>query len=474
MNKTIKVLSLAAVLALTGCVNLAPQTELPEVQIAQAWPEGAAYKASEIKRGALPSWEEFFKDSRLRQVIELGLANNKDLRIAALNVEKARAMYGVQRSELLPTISAAGSGQHQRTPASVNPVSAGTSHQYTAQIAMAQYELDFFGRIRNLNEQALQSYLASEDARRSARNTLIAEIAMTWYQLGADEEQLKLQREVLASQEESFSLMEASYKLGALSQLDYEQAKSTVSAARASIASYVRAVEQDKNALNLLVGGEVAEDLLPKEMDVDSVSAVTVPEGLPSEVLLNRPDIAQAERGLISADAAIGAARAAFFPSVSINGGVGSGASQLSDLFDAGTGFWNFVPRLNIPIFTGGLNAANLEAAKAEQRIAVATYEKAIESAFREVADSLALEGTIEEELLSRAEYAASNEKTFRLTEAQYKYGAVSYTDVLNAQRSYVTAEQALLGTQLQRISSRVTLFKVLGAGAVDEREGGE
>lgn len=474
MKSMFKVLSLAAALSLAGCVNLAPQTMPPEVQIAQSWPEGDAYKASEMKRGALPSWDEFFKDSRLRQVIEKGLTNNKDLRIAALNVEKARAMYGVQRSQLLPSVSANGAGQHQRTPASINPMAAGTSHQYTAQIAMARYELDFFGRIRNLNEQALQSYLASEDARRSARNTLIAEIAMTWYQLGADKEQLKLQREVLASQEKSFSLMEASYNLGALSQLDYEQAKSTVSAARASIASYIRAVEQDKNALNLLVGSEIAEELLPTEMDLGSVAEVAVPDGLPSEVLLNRPDIAQAERGLAAADAGIGAARAAFFPSVAISGGAGSGASQLSDLFDAGTGLWNFVPQVSIPIFAGGLNVANLEAAKAEQKIAVARYEKAIEVAFREVADSLALEGTIEEELSARAEFAASNEKAFKLTESQYKFGAVSYTDVLNAQRAYVASEQALLGTQLQRISSRVTLFKVLGAGAVDELASGE
>lgn len=460
MTKILQILPLTAALALTGCVNLAPDYERPAAPVAQTWPQGEAYKQSELKREALPAWQDFIRDDRLKQVITLALENNRDLRVSALNVEKARAMYGVQRADLFPTVAAAAENALTHTSASGS-----TSHSYSANLAMASYELDFFGRVRNLTEQALQSYLQSEDAQRTAQGSLIAQVTIGWLQLGADQMQLKLQQETLKSQEESFRLVEESYKYGAASQLDFEQARTTVAAARAAIASYVRAVAQDRNALALLVGAELDEKLLPDALALNATLPASLPDGVPSEVLLNRPDIMSAERGMISANANIGAARAAFFPSVSLTGSVGSGSTHLSDLFTAGTGFWKFAPSVSIPIFTGGANLANLRAAEASQKIAAATYEKSIQSAFKEVADALATEGTVERELNARREYAEAADRAYALSNSRYKHGAASYSDVLQQQRAKVAADQALITAQLSRASSLVTLYKVLGGG---------
>lgn len=469
-TKMLRILPLVAVMALSGCVNLAPDHQRPEAPVDAAWPQDEAYAGANLRQQALPVWQEFFTDERLRQVIELALKENRDLRVTALNVEKARAMYGVQRSELFPTVAAAASNAGKHTPASVQGRST-TTHTYTAQLAMASYEIDFFGRVRNLNEQALQAYLASDDARRSMQSTLIAQVAMGWLTLGADQAQLELQKETLKSQEESFKLIEDSYRLGAASQLDYEQARTTVAAARAQIASYIRAVAQDKNALNLLCGGTVPENLLPTNLATGVTQTAVLPEGLPSEVLLNRPDIMASERQLRSAEANIGVARAAFFPSVSLTAGAGSMGMHMSDLFDAHTGFWSFTPSINLPIFTGGRNLANLEAAKVGQKIAVANYEKAIQGAFREVADALATEGTMDRELNARREYADAATKAYELANASYKAGAVAYNDVLTSQRAMVGARQALIGAELGKTASAVTLYKVLGGGTNDAIE---
>ena len=273
MKKLLPILPLAAAMILSGCVNLAPDYERPAAPVADQWPMGESYKTSEMKRESLPEWQDFIRDERLHKVIELALANNRDLRISALNVEKARALYGVQRAELFPTVAARASNTASDVRGGMS-----TTHSYTAQLAMSSYELDFFGRVRNLTEQALQSYLQSEDAQRTAQGSLIAEVAMAWLTLSADRAQLTLQEETLKSQEESFRLVEESYKYGAASQLDYEQARTTVAAARAQIASYVRAVAQARNALELLVGAKVDEALLPETLVLDSTLPASMPE----------------------------------------------------------------------------------------------------------------------------------------------------------------------------------------------------
>ena len=287
---------------------------------------------------------------------------------------------------------------------------------------------------------------------------------MAWHRLGADREQLKLQRSLLQSQEESFKLMQASYNLGAISQLDLEQARTTVEAARAAIVSYVRAVAQDKNALDLLCGTTVDEGLLPEGLPLNAMVS-SLPVGLPGEVLLKRPDIMAAERGLRAADANIGAARAAFFPRVTLMGGVGTAGLHLDDLFDAHSGMWTFTPSISLPIFNGGLNRSNLEVAQANQKIAVATYEQSIQTAFKEVSDALAVTGTVDKELAARQAYTAAADNTYRLSDASYKAGAVSYSDLLVAQRAMVAAHQTLINTQLSKISGEITLYKALGGG---------
>ncbi|MDO5530467.1 efflux transporter outer membrane subunit [Sutterella sp.] len=460
MKKFLPVLPLVAALALTGCVNLAPDYERPAAPVAEQWPMGESYQAGEIKRQALPKWEEFVLDERLKQVIRLALENNRDLRITALNVEVARAAYGVQRADLMPTVAAAA-----QNAVSHYESTSRTSHAYSASLAMSSYEIDFFGRVRNLTEQALQAYLQSEDAQRTAQGSLIAEVINAWLTLGADRAQLELQKETLASQEESFRLVEESYKYGAASQLELEQSRQTTAAARAAIASYIRAVAQDQNALELLAGTKIDESLLPTTLTLSATLPAYLPEGLPSEVLLNRPDIMSAERGMIAANAYIGVARAAFFPSISLTGSLGSQSTSLSDLFGNGSGFWAFTPSVSLPLFTGGANLANLQSAAAQERIAAATYEQTIQSAFREVADALATEGTIERELKARTEYADAASKAFELSSSRYKHGAAAYTEVLDAQRTKVSAQQALITTQLSRAASFVTLYKVLGGG---------
>ena len=483
MNKTIKMLPLVAVMLLSGCVNLAPDAQEPLAPVEAAWPTGEAYGWMDVRKDALPSWKEFFQDERLRSVIAMALENNRDLRIAALKVDKARAQYGIQRSQLLPTVGANFDEKVTRNQTGGNDV---TNHSYDASIGLVSYELDFFGHVRNMNEQALQSYLATDDARASFENTLISEVTMLWLTAATDNVQLALQREILKTQEESFRMIEESYRLGAASRFDLEQARTTVSAARAGITKYVRAVAMDRNALDLLCGAKVADSLIPTDLPAVLTQKVFLPEGLPGDVILNRPDIRMAERGLEAAAANIGVARAAFLPRVTITGaagtssGIGTDGSDghlsdghLSDLFDPMTGYWAFTPKVSLPIFTGGRNLANLEAAKVGERIAVAEYEKAIQKAFREVADALASEGTVERELKALTDLAEAAGKAYELADLSYKAGAVSYNDLLISQRAMVDARQGMIAAQRARVASAVTLYKVLGGGsaAVDKTE---
>ncbi len=466
MTKSFLLIPALMAFGLTGCVNLAPDNGTPASPTPQQWPQGEAYAPLPAQADLLPQWRAVFTDAKLQKVIELALANNRDLRTAALNVEKARAAYGVTRSAEFPSINATGSNAAAHTAGTVNQTGVGrTGHNYTAQLAMAAFELDFFSRVRNMSEAALQSYLATEDAQRSSQSAIIAQTAMAWHQLGADREQLALQRRLLKSQEESYKLIQSSFEIGAASKLDLEQARTTMEAARANIVSYIRAVAQDKNALDLLCGSTVGEELLPEGLPSQAMAS-TVPVGLPGEVLLKRPDILAAERALRAADANIGVARAAFFPRVTLVAGAGSAGLHLSDLFDAHSGMWSFTPSISLPIFNGGLNKANLEVAKVEQRIAVADYEKAIQVAFKEVSNSLAQVGTADRELEARQAYTDAADQAYQLSDISYKAGAVSYSDVLVAQRAMVQAHQVLINTRLSKVSGLITLYQALGGGS--------
>lgn len=462
MNPSFRLGLLLPALLLAGCVNLAPNYQQPDAPIPQQWPTTATQSATT----ELSGWQQFFLDERLKKVIAQSLSNNRDLRVAALNVEKARATYRVQRAEQLPTLTAGVSGTHSRTPASVNGTdSASTSHQYSAEVGLSSYELDLFGRIRNLSEAALEDYLALEETQRSTQISLVAEVANAWLTLAADRDLLTLAEETLASQQATYELQQRSHALGNTSGLALAQAQSTVESAKVDVAAYKSQVQQDINALNLLAGSAVDESLLPSGLTEDSAELVQIPAGLPSSLLQRRPDVLAAEHTLKSANADIGAARAAFYPTISLTGSAGSSSLALSDLFKGGSGAWSFVPSISVPIFDGGANQANLDSAKSERDIQLATYEKTLQTAFSEVADVLAERSTLSDRLDAQQALVKATAKSYELADALYRNGASSYLDALDSQRELYSARQSLISLQLTEQSNRINLYKVLGGG---------
>lgn len=475
MHKSFRLLPLVTVLALSGCMSLAPDYERPEAPVAQVWPQDEASRNAELLVNGLAQWSDFFTDARLHQLISLGLENNRSLRSAVFNVERARALYNVSRSELLPSVAAVADETAKRTPESVSTTGRQvTSHTYSASLAMTSYELDLFGRVRSSNEMALQSYFQTQAAQRTAQMTVVTEIASTWLSLGAAKAQLKLAADTLTSQQESLKLIEHSYEYGASSQLDVQRAKQTVATAQNAHAAALRSVAQMRNALTMLVGAPVPENLEPNGIELNVTTKVSAVSNVPSEVLLNRPDIAAAEAVLKSANANIGVARANFFPRIALTGSIGTISPEFSNLFDGGTRFWNWAPSVSLPIFTGGANISNLRAAQAQQKAAVAEYEYAIQTAFREVADALAVEGTVADQLKASEDMAAVTAESYRLAQERYQSGADSYLSVLDSQRSNFSAQQSLITAQLARATSYVTLYKVMGGGSQLNEEKGD
>ncbi|HRJ25600.1 MAG TPA: efflux transporter outer membrane subunit, partial [Thauera sp.] len=450
-----------------GACSMMPAYERPVAPVPASLPQ-TQQSAGPVSAQAVDSaaWADYFADERLRGVIALALDNNRDLRIAALNIERARAQYGIQRADLLPSIAVSGGQSAQRVPGDLNMSGEpAISRQYSANLGFASYELDFFGRVRSLEEQALQVYLGTEEARRSAQVSLVAEVANAWLRLAADRERLALARSTLETRQQSVTLVRRSLELGAVSALDLNQAETLLQTARADAARYAALVAQDENALALLVGAAVPAGLQPPALD-DSVAAVPVlPADLSSEVLVRRPDVAQAERALMAANASIGAARAAFFPRITLTASAGTASSTLDGLFDAGSGAWSFVPQIRIPIFEAGRLQASLDVAEIQRDINVAQYEKAIQSAFREVADALAERATLAEQLAARQALVQATQRSFELSEARYKGGVDSYLNLLDAQRSLYGAQLELIGTRLSDAVNRVALYKALGGG---------
>jgi outer membrane protein, multidrug efflux system len=467
MKRLFRLTPVLAAALLAACANLAPDYQLPAAPVAAAWPAGgsaAAGAASDKSAAELP-WTDFFLDARLRNAIAAALDNNRDLRAAALQIEQARAIYRIQRAERFPTVEASATTAAQRTPASLSPGGqAATTHQYEAGIGFSRYELDFFGRLRNLNEQALQAFLATAEARRSVHISLIAEVANAYLTLAADRERLRLACSTFDSQDASYTLIRRRFELGAASQLDLRRAQTTVDAARADVARFTSLVAQDENALALLVGAPLRAEWLP-ELLAPVTSLADVPTGVPSDVLQRRPDIRQAEHRLQAAHAVIGQVRAAFFPSVTLTTFGGVASNELSDLFRGGAGAWSFVPRIALPIFDGGRNRATLQAAEVGREIALAEYERAIQGAFREVADTLAARGTLGLQLEAQQSFVEAAADSQRLSDIRFRQGAESYLTVLDAQRSLYAAEQVLITLRLARLSNQVALYKVLGGG---------
>ncbi|UXJ55150.1 efflux transporter outer membrane subunit [Pseudomonas citronellolis] len=451
-------LPLLLALLLGGCVNLAPDYQRPAAPVAAQWPGAAPAGASQ----ADVDWREFFVDARLRDTVARALANNRDLRVAALNVEYQRAQYRIQRAELFPAVSASAEGTRQRA---LSDGTTAVSSQYSVGLGVSSYELDLFGRLRNLKDAALEDYLALEQTRRSTQISLVAEVASAWMTLAADQQLLKLASDTHASQQKTYELVQRSHGLGGESGLSLAQARSTVESARAEAASYASQVEQDRNALELLVGERLDANLLPGDTGLDAALLVTVPAGLPSSLLQRRPDVLAAEHTLKAANADIGAARAAFFPSVSLTASGGSASGELSGLFKSGSRAWSFAPSISLPIFDAGSNQAGLDAAKITRDIDVANYEKALQTAFSEVADALSVRSHINERLDAQRELTAATDKSYDLSLALYKQGSDSFLEVLDAQRSLYSAQQTLISLELAEQVNRVTLYKVLGGG---------
>jgi len=411
-------------------------------------------------------WQSFVRDPELTRLIEQALTHNRDLRVAALNVEKARALYRIQRTALLPTVGLSASETAERTPASISQSGvSSTSQTYSIGVGISTYELDFFGRVRSLRDQMLQEYFASEEAQRTAYLSLISEVTANYVNWVGDREQLRLADETVKTREESYRLMQRQKQLGVTTELAVRQAQGALEAARVQAQRYKALVQTDRNALELLIGTPLPADLRPSGNLTELVMSQDVPAGLPSDLLQNRPDILAAEHHLQAMNASIGAARAAFFPRITLTAAAGLISPDLSDLFGGGTGFWNFVPQLQLPIFTGGQLTANLEMAEADQKIALAQYERAIQSAFREVADALVNRGALLEQIETLQRQTETAEIALNLVNKQYKAGVVSYLEVLDAQRSLYGAQQGLLSTQVAYQLSLVNVYKALGGG---------
>jgi multidrug efflux system outer membrane protein len=454
-------------ICLTGC-TMAPWYTRPAPPIPTDWPSGEAYK-KDISDTPAPSalelmWQKFFSDERLQKVIAMALDNNRDLRIAALNVEKAKALYGIQRAELFPKLDAVGVGGKQRVSADLSDTkSAKITERYSADLGVLSWEIDLFGRIRSLKNKALEEYLATEYVRQGTQISLISSVAEVYLVLAADKEGLRLSQSTLAAQQSSYGLIRRRYEVGLTNELDLRRAQTQVDLARRDVALYMQLEAQDENALNLLVGSPVPTELLPP--DQGSVAPLKdISPGMSSDILLRRPDILAAEHRLKAANANIGAARAAFLPRIALTTTVGTASNELSGLFKAGTATWSFAPQVVMPIFDTRLWSA-LRGIKVEREIALAQYERAIQTAFKETADALAKKGTVGDQLAAQESLVQATTETYRLSNARYLKGIDSYLSVLDAQRSQYSAETALIILRLTRLTNLVTLYKVLGGG---------
>jgi len=448
---------------LCGC-SLVPDYQRPAAPVAEQFPQGPAYQGDALARQPLQDWRQVFHDPVLRQLIDNALANNRDLRAAALNVEAYRAQYRIQRAELLPKVSADAEGQRQYLPRRMTGTDQGMiTSTYAATLGVSAYELDLFGRVRSLSDQALLTYLASDQARRSTQLSLVASVASVYLTWRADQELLTLALDTQAADERSLRLTINQRRAGTVSALDQIQARTSVDSTRAAVARYKRQVAEDLNQLTLLVGTAVADNLAALPLADEQIAGL--PAGLPSDLLQRRPDILQAEYQLRAANANIGAARAAFFPSISLTANAGSTSPQLNGLFDAGSGTWLFQPQISLPIFTAGSLRASLDYAQLQKDIQVAQYEKAIQSAFQEVADGLAARATYQRQLQAQRDLVASNLRYYNLAEHRYRIGVDSSLTFLDAQRSLFTAQQGLISDRLAQLVAEVNLYAALGGG---------
>ena len=459
----------AGALLLAGC-NMAPDYERPTGAIPQAMPQGGVYPsaASDAPDMSRTGWQDFFLEERLRQVIAMGLEENRDLRIAAANVLQARAQFTTQRAALFPTLSAGGTATYTNNFAAMTGQTQNSSdiEIYQGTLGISAFELDLFGRVRNQSRAAQEQFFASEEAQRSTRISLIAEIANAWLTMASDADQLALARRTKDAFEKTLDLTRAQFEIGTGSELQVRQAETSYEGAVNDIAVLETALAQDQNALNLLAGTTVPRELLPSTLGTEDLVRPDLPVGLSSDVLLSRPDVLQAEHQLIAENANIGAARAAFFPTISLTGTLGTISTALSGLFKDGSYTYNAAPSASLPLFDGGARSGNLAYAKASKQAAVATYEKAIQTAFREVSDALAQRGRINEQVTAQMRRTKAAQVSANLAEARFRSGVDSFLTTLDSQRTAYAAEQQLVNTRLLEATNLIELYRSLGGGA--------
>lgn len=474
-----RVLATSLIAALGAC-TLEPHYQRPPAPV-RAVPTAAPQPDTPVATDI--GWHEFFPDPQLQRLIALALANNRDLRVAALNVQSAQAHYRVQRADLLPTVSASALEEVERFPAGVlgTPTGAGGSTStgaaptggtilrfFDVGVGFTNYELDLFGRLRSLNHVAFQQYLSDVDTRRNVQLSLVAEVASVYLTVLTDQTLFDITRDTWKSQSESYKLTERQFGSGTNTELALRQAETTVDTARANLAQYERQIAQDRDALELLLGAPIPEDI-DFSHGLDRGPAVAeLKEGIPSDVLLQRPDVLAAEHQLEAANAQIGAARAAFFPTITLTSSFGTASPELSGLFKGNSQAWTFSPQITVPLFTGGANVANLQATKLARATAVAQYEKAIQSAFQEVADALAARGTLDDQLAAQQRLEVASAQAYRLADMRFRGGVDSYLSALDAQRSLYAAQQQLESVRLLRLQNLVTLYKALGGGLLE------
>ena len=452
-------IALLVSLLLTGC-SLAPDYQRPAAPI----PVNYETKTSPAAVQAT-DWQQVFTDPALKKLIDTALQNNRDLRVAVLNVEAYQAQYRIQRAAQLPDITATGYQARQRIPGTYSGGASAISNTDSATVGISAYELDMFGRVQSLKDQALEKYLAQEETQRSTQLSLIANVATAYMTLLADHDLLRLAEQTAKSYEQSYQLIQQRYEAGISSSLDVSQSRSNLESVRSSLAQYRRQVALDQNALRLLLGTDIPTGLSSGLPEQDLTLLASLGADMPSSLLTRRPDILAAEHALKAANANIGAARAAFFPSISLTANAGSMSSSLNKLFDGGSGTWLFQPSINLPIFDFGSREAQLDVAKVQEKIEVATYEKAIQTAFKEVSDGLVAQEGYREQLQAQQALVDANKTYYQLAQSRYEKGVDSYLTLLDAQRSLFSAEQGLVSTRLALLSNRVSLFKAIGGG---------
>ena len=462
-KKTISI-ALASTL-FSGCFSLEPKLEpLDSKVIPLEWNNPVEAKTEENLTQIKPSWEDFVQNDTLKKVVDLAIKNNRDLKIALLNIQSARATYRVTKADSFPSVNANGDVSHARAINSSNGTT--TSHNYSANIS-ASYEIDLFGKIQSLNESALQSYLSTQFAANTIKVSLIAETINAWLTLATHNEQLKLSTQTVENLQKAYELTQKKFAAGVISQADVLDASASLKEAQINVILYNTMIKQDKNALELLIAQPLNDELLPKEYEN---CLMIVKAGISSKVLLTRPDIMEAEHNLKAKNANIGAARAAFFPSISLTANTGIASKSLSSLFDGGAqSVWSFSPNITLPIFNGGQNSANLDYTYAQRDIALNQYEKTIQTAFKEVNDSLATRATINEQINKQRELVDAVSKSYDLSLGAYKVGTGSYLNVLISQRTLYSAQQNLINKYQEDLTNRVSLYKTLGGNEIIE-----